>query len=584
MTMIPLFMVNVAIYIYMVNSMKVSLNSRLEAVRDIKVSELNHWLKERISDIHTIADDNEIRTLEKIGEGKAAYDQRDAAIISEGRDFLRRYLLDSNDYYEIFVVSPQTHKIIVSTDKKNEGRKPLSSSHYEGALRSSKLFIEDIHYSKTLNKPCFALSMPIYSLMGRNLVIGILVARINLETSLYNLLSNSTGMGETGEVLIVNKDAIALNELRWHKGSALKMKLTSRPAVEASLGNTGVIEAYDYRGEMVLAAYTYIPQTGWGFVAKQELKEVYAPIYQLRNWMLAIGVITFFGVIIVAFCVSRSISNPINALHKGSEIIGRGNLDYKVGTAAKDEIGELSRTFDLMIENLKAITASKDELNKEIAERKHLEKMLLEIREHERRRIGHDLHDNLGQQLTAISFMAHALENMLRKKTIPEAEDMARITHLIEMAKAQVKSLSIGLSPILGSDEYSLVTAIVDLASNSEKLFGIPCIIKCSNNIVSLHNNAALIHLYRIAQEAITNSARHSRTGQIELSFMKENNVITMTIKDDGKGFALPDQGNGMGLEIMRYRAGMINASLNVRSELDKGTIVTCVFLDIMEG
>jgi len=180
--------------------------------------------------------------------------------------------------------------------------------------------------------------------------------------------------------------------------------------------------------------------------------------------------------------------------------------------------------------------------------------------------------------------MAHGLENTLRKKTVPEAEDMARITHLIEMAKVQVKSLSIGLSPIFDMDEYSLVTAIVDLASNSEKLFGIPCIIKCSNNIVSLHDNAALIHLYRIAQEAITNAARHSRTGQIELSFIKENNEITMTIKDEGKGFALQDQGNGMGLEIMRYRASMINASINVWSELNKGTIVTCVFPDVMEG
>lgn len=559
--------------------MKVSIFNRLVAIRDIKVAELNHWLEERIMDIRTIADDNEMRALERIRQGNEGDNQSNAAIISEARGFLRKYLEHYDDFYEIFIVSPYTKKIMVSTDKEREGRRPAHDFHFEEALKSLNLFIEDIHYSSTLNKACMAFSIPIFSQTGGSRVIGVLVARFNLEASLYKLLSNRTGMGETGETFIVNKDVIVLNELRGDKDAPLKLKIEAQAAVEASRGNTGIVETSDYRGEKVLAAYTYIPRNRWGFVAKQDLKEVYAPINRLRKWMIAIFITTVFGVIIVAFRVAKSISNPIKELHKGSEIIGKGNLDYKIGTEAKDEIGELSRTFDLMIKNLKAITASRDELNKEIAERKHLEKMLLEIREHERRRIGHDLHDNLGQQLTAISFMTHGLENILRKKLIPEAEDAARITHLVEMSKAQVKSLSIGLSPMLDKDEYSLMTAMVDLAANSERLFGIPCIVICKNP-VRIYNQAALIHLYRIAQEAITNAARHAKPRQIEVHLSKEYNEITITIKDDGTGFALPDPGNGMGLEIMKYRAGIINASLDVRSEIDKGTVVTCVFYD----
>ena len=312
----------------------------------------------------------------------------------------------------------------------------------------------------------------------------------------------------------------------------------------------------------------------------RDIKEVYFPIYQLRNWMVTIGIITLFGVVIVAFYVSKSISNPIKALHKGSEIIGSGNLDYKVGTDAKDEIGELSRTFDRMIESLKTITASRDDLNKEITERKRLEKMLLEFREHERRRIGHELHDNLGQQLTAISFMSQGLENILRKKSIPEVEDAARITNLIEMSKKQVKSLSLALSPMLGKDEYSLITAMVDLAFNSERLFGIPCVVSCDKP-VPIYNESSLIHLYRIAQEAITNAARHAKPGRIEIHLNREHDKITLTIKDDGTGFAVPGRVNSMGLEIMRYRAGIINASLDIRPDTGKGTIVTCVYSDV---
>jgi signal transduction histidine kinase len=582
MAMLPLIMVNIAIYIHMVHSMKVSIFNKIEAIRDLKVIEVNHWLNERITDIRTIAASDEMRLLEKIHIDRKENSQPDIAIISKERALLNRYLQNYDAFQEIFVVDPHTKTIQVSTDKKNEGKTGLTAPHFTTSFRTGELFIEDIHYAPGLNKPTMAFSIPIFSLNGSHRLVGILVASIDLESSLYKLLLNRTGVGKTGETLIVNKDIIALNELRWHKNAVLKLKIDSGPAVDASRGKTGIVETDDYRGEMVLAAYTYIPMTGWGFVAKQDLKEVYAPIYRLRKWMLAIVIVTLLGVIIVTFRVSRSISNPIKELHKGSEIIGNGNLDHRVGTDAKDEIGELSRTFDHMIEKLNTTTASWDELNKEIVERKHLESMLLEIEEHERRRIGHDLHDNLGQQLTGISFKTKGLENSLRKKSIPETEDAARIAYLIEMSKTQVKSLSIGLAPLFEKDEYSLATAISELASNSEQLFGIHCDLKC-NKFVTLYNKAALIHLYRIAQEAITNAARHAKPDTIEIRLSKKHDKITMTIRDDGMGFSTLHRTSGMGLEIMRYRADIINASVDIRPDIKKGTIVTCIFYDKRE-
>lgn len=572
-------MVNVAIYFHMINAMKSSIFNRLQAIRDMRSSELNRWLDERIIDIRTIADDKEIRTLEMIRQQGEEDNQGNSAIISEARGILRTYLEHYDDFYEIFIVSPSTRNIIVSTDKERERRRPAHAFHYEGALNSLDLFIEDIHYSTTLNKACMAFSMPIYSQKTGNRVIGVLVARFNLEASLYKLLSNRVGMEKTGEIFIVNKDVIVLNELRWNENAPLNLKMATLSAVDASLGNEGISETSDYRGREALEAYTYIPRTRWGFVVKQDLDEVYAPINKLRKSMIAIFIITVCGVLLVAYRVSRSISDPIKRLYKGSEIIGGGNLDHKVGTDAKDEIGQLSRIFDQMIENLRHATASWEDLNREITERKHLEKMLLEIREHERRRIGHDLHDNLGQQLTGISFMTQGLENTLRKKSLPDAEDAARIRELAEISKVQVKSLSIGLSPMLDKDEYGLLTAMVDLATNSEKLFGISCAVIC-NNTARIYNASALIHLYRIAQEAITNAARHSRAKHIEISLSKENNNITMAVKDDGTGFVVPDRINSMGLEVMRYRANIINATLGINSEINKGTVITCIFPD----
>ncbi|UCH80493.1 MAG: HAMP domain-containing protein [Nitrospiraceae bacterium] len=582
MAIIPLIMVNIAIYIHMVHSIKVSAFNKIEAMRDLKVLEVESWLNERITDIRTIAASEEIRILEQLHNEKENVSQSDVTIVSKARNLLSRYLQYYDDFDEISIISSNTKIIMVSSDQVLEGEHHSNDVHVMETLQARDVSIADIHYSNRWNKPGMALSVPVFGLSDKSQIIAVLVAGINLEASLYKMLLNRTGVGETGETLIVNKNVMALNKLRWYVNTPLTLKITSEPAVHAARGETGIMETADYRGEKTLAAYTFIPRTGWGFVAKQDLEEVYAPIYRLRKWMLAIVFMTLLGVIINTFLVSRSISNPIKALHKGSEIIGNGNLDHKVGTDASDEIGELSRTFDLMIETLKTTTASWDDLNKEMAERRHLEKMLLEFREHERRRIGHDLHDNLGQQLTAISYKTQGLENRLRKKMIPEAEDAARITSLIEMAKTQVKSLSKGLSPMLGQDEYSLMAAVVDLAANSEKLFGIPCIINCSKP-VPIYNEAALLHLYRIAQEAVTNAARHAKPGQIEISIIRKHDNIILAVKDNGKGFALPAHYDGIGLEIMKYRARIINASLDIRPDREKGTVVTCIFRDKRE-
>ena len=132
----------------------------------------------------------------------------------------------------------------------------------------------------------------------------------------------------------------------------------------------------DYRGKPVIAAWHYVPSLDWGIVAKIDVEEAFADVTKLRNLIMIILAIGFALCGIIAFSIARSISAPIEALSKGAEIIGSGNLDYKIGSNRKDEIGQLSRTFDKMTQDLKLITASRDELNSEISERKRAEGVL----------------------------------------------------------------------------------------------------------------------------------------------------------------------------------------------------------------
>ncbi|MGD8716886.1 MAG: ATP-binding protein, partial [Desulfobacterales bacterium] len=204
---------------------------------------------------------------------------------------------------------------------------------------------------------------------------------------IYELIQDTTGLGETGETLIAKKDgdqALFLNPLRHDPDAALKRNIglgerQAIPVQKALKGGSGSGISIDYRGQEVIAAWRYLPLLDWAMVAKIDLAEAFKPVAALRDFVLILAIAVMVLSIGVAFIVAKSISEPILNLQAGVEEVGKGNLDHRVATDAKDEIGQLGRAFDQMTVQLKAVTASRDELDKEIKERKKTEKELQKI-------------------------------------------------------------------------------------------------------------------------------------------------------------------------------------------------------------
>ena len=219
----------------------------------------------------------------------------------------------------------------------------------------------------------------------------------------------------------------------------------------------------------------------------------------------------------------------------------------------------------------------------DITEHKKLEKSVIEIEERERHRIGQDLHDGLGQLLTGIAFQVRGLGRKLDKSSFIDAEDAAEISVLVDDAKLQVSCISKGLYPV-DMDKEGLMTALEELALSTKKMFEIPCVFLCAKPVF-IHNKTAVIQLYRIAQEAVTNAVKHGKPHQIEIYLSGTYNKVTMMIKDDGIGIKNINgrMNTGLGLKIMGYRANLINASLDIRQDLNGGTIITCDFSDTDE-
>jgi PAS domain S-box-containing protein len=211
----------------------------------------------------------------------------------------------------------------------------------------------------------------------------------------------------------------------------------------------------------------------------------------------------------------------------------------------------------------------------DITEHKRLEKEVLQISEMEQRRIGQDLHDGICQHLAGIELMSEVLGKNLEKKSNAQAAQAAKIATHVRDVISQTRSLARGLSPVVLESE-GLMAALTELASSTEKIFGAQC--KFSFDApVFVDDLIKSTHLFRIAQEAVTNAIKHGKASQIEISLGTTTDQLILTIRDDGKGFQ-PQQetGKGMGLRIMQYRAATIGATLLVQRQTAGGVAVVC--------
>jgi len=213
----------------------------------------------------------------------------------------------------------------------------------------------------------------------------------------------------------------------------------------------------------------------------------------------------------------------------------------------------------------------------DITEHRRMEREIVEVGSRERHRIGRDIHDSLGSQLTGVGFLAAALEGRMRDKWPAEAKQAARIGLLIGNAIARTKGIARGLVPVALEDE-SLGATLKSLCHRTRRVFGIEC--KCIlDKGVVLSDNEVATHLYRIVEEALNNAVQHGRAKRIEVRLKMHDDRGRLTIRDNGKGLpAKLAPKSGMGLRIMRYRAGMIGGELDLGRNAAGGATVTCFF------
>lgn len=210
----------------------------------------------------------------------------------------------------------------------------------------------------------------------------------------------------------------------------------------------------------------------------------------------------------------------------------------------------------------------------DVSEQRRLEREILQVSYDERSQVGRELHDGLGQQLTAIELMSSTLARALKTESPANAKVAKQIAAYTRQAITQTRQLAHGLAPVTLENE-GLMAALNGLARMTTSA-GVPCVFQCDPP-VEVRDPAAATHLFRIAQEAVNNSLKHSKARGISMHLARLGPCVELTVEDDGRGLPRKQsQEPGMGLKVIHHRARLIGGRLHVHSTPGKGVRIVC--------
>jgi PAS domain S-box-containing protein len=214
------------------------------------------------------------------------------------------------------------------------------------------------------------------------------------------------------------------------------------------------------------------------------------------------------------------------------------------------------------------------ELGVDVTPLRQAQELVAEISEHERRNIGLELHDSVGQRLTGLAFLVQGLQSSVAETGSGLAHLAERVVDISQQLTAQIRAMAHGLDPVALEDQ-GLAEGLRDLSETITTIWEIPCSFSCDCE-GGIRGNTAL-QLYRIAQEACSNAARHASCTRIDISLTCQGNYVLIRVDDDGEGLPDPSKiDRGMGVRTMQYRAETLAGELTLEARPGGGTCVTC--------
>jgi PAS domain S-box-containing protein len=350
----------------------------LVSINVLKGRELERWIEESKNSIEELAQRPLVRQNASIMA--ASHHMPDSSYRRAHSDILENHLkprLKYGIFSELFVMCSPAGHISASTDENQDGKYRNDRKYFiEGKNRT---YVEGSYYSPALEQPAMTVSTPIKGKDGYT--VAVLAGRLALE-ELSEIMVQQSGRSKTLDTYLVNSFNFFVTEPRFGEDYILK-KAGRTEGIDAGLsGKDGIGFYNDYRGEPVIGAYKWLPEFRMCIITEIDQAEAFAPVVRLA-W-IAFGSVAVICVTagFLGMFFSRKISRPLNLLAEGAEVIGGGNLEYRINIDRNDELGGLARATNEMASKLKKTHTSVENLQKEITERRQAETAL---RDSERR-------------------------------------------------------------------------------------------------------------------------------------------------------------------------------------------------------
>ncbi|MCX5666834.1 MAG: cache domain-containing protein [Candidatus Omnitrophica bacterium] len=369
-------------YLTAKDSLQKSIYNNLTAVLASRSSHIETYLKMLETSVGQLSRSATLEDFLKISDKESP--ERNDAFLAEMKRLAR--IKEANPAIAEFLLMDKRGLAAASSNKSSVGLDKSADPIF--LIGQKEIYIKDVYFSEVYKEPLMAVSAPIIDNVTGELS-GVLAARVRLN-DLNDIVANRTGKGETGEIYIVNERGYMITPSRFDKGTVLKQKVDSEAVRHALLHkdrahvlpNDKFVDIYpDYRGVPTLGAHEYIPRMRWAVIAEIDAKEAFRPLAMIHLIFILILFIVPAAGWLLGISIAMLITASLRRLRKGIEMVGTGNLDYKVDTGTKDEAGQLSRAFDTMTQSLKLTNVSVDGLNKEITARKNMEKEMRETAE-----------------------------------------------------------------------------------------------------------------------------------------------------------------------------------------------------------
>ena len=479
--------------------------------------------------------------------------------------------------------------------------------HVQQVLTTGRPAISDPFREPRGGRPVVAIAVPIQE-PGKGLR-GALLGLLDLHSApVVEPLKRAATLGVTGHAVLLDRQARVMAST-WRL-----------PFLEPGEHAPIYRQALQERRSMVVTAKTTWPDSGnaqphphlmaiamlerapWAVAVGGDAEDLLEGVNRLRSGLLVIGLITLVVIWVATLFGTRLLVRPVHRLTQAAQAIAAGNLETPLVAPEGGEIGAMAAALEAMrrqlLHHIEALARWNERLEAEVKARtatlerqqahiRRLYQQVLRAQEEERSRIARELHDEIGQTLTALRLALDEIARYLPPDS-PGHARLAHLKHVLEQSIADLRRLITALRPGI-LDQLGLVPAVRWMADQTLAPLDIAVHIQEEGRLDRLPPEVETV-LFRIAQEGMTNIARHSGAQHAWVRFRREPHRVVMVIEDDGRGFEVEtlaeneDPPRGLGLAGMQERAALLGGTVKVTSAPGQGTRVEVIIPLSHEG